>query len=193
VTDEAIGAVLDFWFVENGPKQWFTHDPGFDAAIRDRFEGLVDQATNGALSHWRETARGTLAEIIVLDQFPRNLYRGDARAFGCDSLALEAAVQALQNKVDQGLSELERVFLFLPFEHSEATEDQETSVRLYGTLSDDSYPDWAESHKTVIDRFGRYPHRNAVMGRPSTAEELAFLEEEGSSFYGPGRNENACR
>ena len=177
-----IDAVLNFWFVENGPKQWFTHDPDFDAAIRERFTGLVELANKGELSHWRATERGALAEIIILDQFPRNIYRDDARAFGSDSLALEAAGQALQKKMDQALGETERVFLYLPFEHSEAAEDQETSVRLYAALSDDSYLDWAEKHKKVIDRFGRYPHRNAVLGRPSTAEELAFLEEEGSTF-----------
>ncbi|MFP6890030.1 MAG: DUF924 family protein [Nitrospinota bacterium] len=180
--DEAIGSVLNFWFVENGPKQWFTHVPDFDATIRDRFAGLVDQAAKGELSHWRETARGTLAEIIILDQFPRNLNRGDAGAYGCDTLAVEAARQALKNKVDQAVDEAERVFLYLPFEHSEAAGDQETSVRLCATLSDKSYLDWAEKHKKVIDRFGRYPHRNAVLGRTSTAEELAFLEEEGSFF-----------
>jgi uncharacterized protein (DUF924 family) len=182
VTDEAIGLVLNFWFVENGPKQWFTHDPDFDAAIRDRFAGLAEKGAKGELTHWRGTARGALAEIIILDQFPRNLYRGDARAFGCDALALEAARQALKNKADQAVDESERVFLYFPFEHSEAAEDQETSVRLCATLSDKSYLDWAKKHKKVIDRFGRYPHRNAVFGRPSTAKELAFLEEEGSSF-----------
>ena len=177
-----IEAILNFWFVENGPKQWFTNDPVFDAAIRDRFAGLVERAAKGELSHWRATVRGALAEIIILDQFPRNLYRGDARAFGCDSLAREAAGQALQMKVDQAVSETERVFIYLPFEHSEAAEDQKISLRLCATLSDKSFLDWAEKHKKVIDRFGRYPHRNAVLGRPSTAEELAFLEEEGSSF-----------
>ncbi len=177
-----IETILNFWFVENGPKQWFTHDPVFDDAIRDRFAGLVEKAAKGELSHWRATVRGALAEIIILDQFPRNLYRGDARAFGCDSLALQAAGQALQKKVDQGLSESERVFLYLPFEHSESEEDQKTSVRLYANLSDASFLDWAEKHKKIIDRFGRYPHRNAVLGRSSTAEERAFLEEEGSSF-----------
>lgn len=182
MTDEAIEAVLDFWFVDNGPKQWFTHDPAFDAAIQRRFAGIADQASKGDLSHWRATAPGALAEIISLDQFPRNLYRGDARAFASDPLALEAAGEALKKKVDQAVNESERVFLYLPFEHSEAARDQETSVRLFASLSDGSYLEWAEKHRKIIDRFGRYPHRNAALGRPSTAEELAFLEEDGSSF-----------
>ncbi len=180
--DEAIEAVLDFWFVENGPKQWFKKDEAFDAAIRERFEGLVVQASKGDLSHWRTSARGALAEILILDQFPRNLYRDDGRAFASDPVALAAAKQALEKKVDQEVSEQERVFLYLPFEHSEEASDQETSIRLCGTLEDKSLLEWAEKHKAIIDRFGRYPHRNAALGRPSTDEELAFLKEEGSSF-----------
>ena len=180
--DQAIEAVLDFWFVENGPEQWFNKDDAFDAAIRDRFEGLVVQASKGELSPWRETARGALAEILFLDQFPRNLYRDDASAFASDPVALVAAKQALENKIDQDVSESERVFLYLPFEHSEEASDQETSVRLFGSLEDKELLEWAEKHKAIIDRFGRYPHRNAALGRESTDEELEFLKEEGSSF-----------
>ena len=182
MTDEAIKAVYDFWFVENGPKQWFTKDAAFDTAIRDRFEALVEKAATGGLSHWRGTARGALAEIIVLDQFPRNLYRDDARAFASDPVGLVAAKEALEKKVDQEVSEAERVFLYLPFEHSEAAEDHKISIKLCAALSDPSYLEWAEKHKAIIDRFGRYPHRNAALGRESTAEEVAFLEEDGSSF-----------
>ncbi|MDA1090463.1 MAG: DUF924 domain-containing protein [Proteobacteria bacterium] len=183
MADEAINAVLDFWFVENGPKQWFSKDDAFDAAIRERFEVLVGQAAEGELSHWRASAKGALAEILILDQFPRNLYRGDdARAFASDRFALEAAKAALERKIDQELSESERTFLYLPFEHSEAAEDQETSLRLFGSLADKSLLVWAEKHQAIIDRFGRYPHRNAALGRPSTDAELAFLKEDGSSF-----------
>ena len=179
---QSIEAVLGFWFVENGPEQWFKKDAAFDDGIRERFESLVEKASAGDLSHWRVTARGCLAEIIILDQFPRNLYRDDARAFASDPVALEAAKESLEKKFDESLSESERTFLYLPFEHSEAAEDQETSIRLFGTLSDPSMLEWAEKHKVIIDRFGRYPHRNAVLGRPSTDAELAYLEEEDSSF-----------
>jgi uncharacterized protein (DUF924 family) len=134
------------------------------------------------LSHWRATARGALAKIIVLDQFPRNHYRDDARAFASDPVGLVAAKEALEKKVDQEVSESERVFLYLPFEHSEAAEDQETSIRLCSSLTDKSLLEWAEKHKAIIDRFGRYPHRNAALGRPSTEEKLEFLKQEGSSF-----------
>jgi uncharacterized protein (DUF924 family) len=180
--DQAIEAVLGFWFVENGPKQWFNKDTAFDAAIRDRFEALVVQGSKGELSHWRASVRGALAEILVLDQFPRNLYRGDAPAFASDPVALDAAKEALENKIDQDVSESERTFLYLPFEHSEEASDQETSLRLFGSLEDKSLLEWAEKHQAIIDRFGRYPHRNAALGRPSTDEELAFLKQEGSSF-----------
>ena len=179
---EGIDAVLSFWFEENGPKQWFAKDTAFDDAVRERFSALQSRGANDGLVDWRQTARGALAEIIVLDQFQRNFYRDDARAFACDAMALDAAKEALANGFDQALSETERVFLYLPFEHSEAAEDQETSVGLYATLTDGSYLEWAEKHKAVINRFGRYPHRNAILGRESTAEELAFLQEDGSSF-----------
>ena len=138
----------------------------------------------GACSSNRKatTDRNCLAEIIILDQFSRNLYRDDERAFACDELALDAAKEALVKGFDQALSETGRVFMYLPFEHSEAMEDQETSVKLYAKLTDRTYLEWAERHKAAIDRFGRYPHRNAVLGRESTVEELAFLKEDGSTF-----------
>ncbi len=179
---EGIDAILSFWFEENGPKQWFTEDPAFDGPVRERFGALQARAADGGLTDWRRTAHGALAEIIVLDQFSRHLYRDDARAFACDAIALEAAKEALAKGFDHALSETERVFMYLPFEHSERAEDQETSVELYATLTDRSYLEWAEKHKAVIDRFGRYPHRNAALGRESPAEELAFLQEDGSSF-----------
>jgi len=182
VSEEAIKAVLDFWFVENGPKQWYSKDAAFDAAIRERFEGLVGQAARGELSDWRGTARGALAEIIVLDQFPRNLYRDDARAFASDPIALDAAKKALEKTFDQALAESERTFMYLPFEHSEAAEDQETSLKLFSSLAGKSMLEWGEKHKAIIDRFGRYPHRNAALGRTSTDAEIAFLKEDGSSF-----------
>ncbi len=180
--EEGIDAVLSFWFEENSPKQWFTEDGAFDDAVRERFGPLQARAADGGLMDWRQTARGTLAEIIVLDQFSRNLFRDEARAFACDAMALDVAKEALAKGFDQALSETERVFLYLPFEHSESAEDQETSVELYATLTDRSFLEWAEKHKAVIDRFDRYPHRNAALGREPTAEELAFLQEQGSSF-----------
>ena len=180
--EEGIDAVLSFWFKENGPKQWFTKDVPLDDAIRARFGALQARAVNGELADWRQTARGALAEIIVLDQFPRNLYRDDARAFACDTQALDAAKAALAIGFDQALGETERVFMYLPFEHSEAAEDHKISVKHCAALSDPSCLEWAEKHKAIIDRFGRYPHPNAALGRESTAEEVAFLEEDGASF-----------
>ena len=179
---EGIDAVLSFWFEEHGPEQWFTVEVTFDEAVRELFGALQARAADGELADWRQTARGALAEIIVLDQFSRNLYRGEARAFAYDAIALDVAKEALVKGFDQALSETERVFLFLPFEHSGSAEDQKTSVELYATLSDHSFLEWAEKHKAVIDRFNRYPHRNAALGRESTVEEVAFLQEEGSSF-----------
>ena len=179
---QAIAAVIAFWFDENGREQWFAKDPALDAAIRTRFATLHGRAANGELSHWRATPRGALAEIIVLDQFSRNLYRDDARAFACDPLAREAAREAIEKGHDRVLSETGRVFLYLPYEHGEEPADQEMSVSLFSTLSDHGFLEWAEQHKAVIDRFGRFPGRNEALGRISTAAERAFLEEPGSSF-----------
>ena len=174
--------VLDFWFEEHGPKDWFAKNPEFDAKIRSLFGALHARAARGELDDWIETPKGALALILVLDQFSRNLYRDSARAFACDPKALEITRLAVEKGLHNGLAERERVFVFVPFEHSEDRRDQELSVKYFASLADKSYLEWAEKHKAIIERFGRYPHRNAALGRKSTPEEIAFLAGPGSSF-----------
>jgi uncharacterized protein (DUF924 family) len=178
--------VLSFWFAE-GPdtfrEAWFKRDDAFDAEIRDRFGGLSAAAGIDALSAWRDTAAGVLALAILLDQFPRNLHRGSPEAFAADSMMRDIARDAvLVRRIDVGLTAVQRVFLYLPFEHSEAMADQDVSVALFEGLRDDrrmAAPggtiDYAWRHRAVIARFGRFPHRNAALGRTSTMEETAWL------------------
>lgn len=174
--------VLDFWFKEHGPKDWFAKNPEFDAKIRSRFSALHAAAGRGELDDWAETATGALALIVILDQFSRNLYRDNAKAFALDARALRFAKRAVEKGFHKNLDQRERPFMFLPFEHSEDPRDQELSIEYYAELGDKSLLEWAEKHKAIIDRFGRYPHRNAVLGRASTPEEMAFLAGPGSSF-----------
>ena len=182
VSDLDVRGVLRFWFEEHGPKDWFAKNSDFDAKIRARFGALHERAARGELDGWAGTPEGTLALIVVLDQFSRNLHRNDAKAFACDPKALGLARMALDRGFLSGFGEPERAFFLLPFEHSENPRDQEISVMHFGRFSDPLYRDAAEKHKAIIDRFGRYPHRNAVLGRPSTPEEIAFLTGPGSSF-----------
>lgn len=174
--------VLDFWFRECTPEQWFTKDDDFDAALRRRFGTLHAEAAAGGLADWEATADGRMALILVLDQMSRNLHRGDARAFAQDAHARAVARQALAAG-DHVFAPSERcLFLFLPFEHSEELADQLMSDALFRALGDAGLLDYAEQHRVIIERFGRFPHRNATLGRTSTAEELAFLEQPNSSF-----------
>ena len=174
--------VLDFWFNHAGSENWFAKDDAFDAAIAEHFSEIHAQAARGELDHWAETSSGGLALVIVLDQFSRNLYRDKADAFAQDAKARAIARQLIETGIHYSLGDQERVFLFLPFEHSEDPRDQAYSVDLFGRLEDQSYLEWAIKHKDIIDRFGRFPHRNAALGRDSTPEEEAFLKEPGSSF-----------
>ena len=185
--------VLDFWFdAPGGPEHglareaWFRKDPAFDEAIRARFGALVDEAAVGALDGWVDDGRGALALLVVCDQFPRNLFRGDARAFALDPRALAAARRVVAEGRDLGWRPVERAFAYLPFEHSESLDDQREAVRLFGLLRDDpqagGYLEWALKHLAVIERFGRFPHRNEALGRASTPDELAFLAQPGSRF-----------
>lgn len=174
--------VLTFWFDESTPRQHFGKDPAFDEAIRTRFGALHTQAAAGELWHWRNTPEGRLAEIIVLDQFSRNLFRDQPGAFAQDAMALVLAQEALGTGADRLLTPPRRAFLYMPFMHSESRRIQEESVRLFGASGLDSNLRFAHAHKAIIDRFGRYPHRNAILGRPSTAEEIAFLQTPGSAF-----------
>ena len=177
-----IEEVLSFWFEENGPKQWWTRDPQFDAEIRSRFGALHGRAVLGQLYGWRDTPEGRLAEIIVLDQFSRNLYRDDARAFAADGMALALAQEAVRVGADQAVSPVRRQFVYMPYQHSESPRIHEEAMRLFESLEDPESLDFERRHKAIIDRFGRYPHRNEVLRRPSTDEEIAFLREPGSSF-----------
>lgn len=182
-------AILDFWF---GPKPlaerkvWFRKDPAFDAEIESRFGDAVAMAVAGAFGGWCGTPQGALARVILLDQFTRNIYRDTPRAFAGDARALATAEEAIARRFDESLETLERWFLYLPFEHSESAEAQKRSIELFEALANatgDRNPlEWAEKHAAVIRRFGRYPHRNAILGRESTPEELAFLSEPGARF-----------
>ncbi|HUQ03936.1 MAG TPA: DUF924 family protein [Kofleriaceae bacterium] len=201
--DPRIDDVISFWFGAAGDspetrmQRWFRPDPAFDASIRTRFGALLDEAAAGKLTGWPATPRGALALILVLDQFPRNVFRGTAGAFAYDARALDAARGALAEGHDRELGYLERMFLLLPFEHAEDRETQRESVAHYEALHAEAKAaaapageiatlaaalDYAHRHKAIIDRFGRYPHRNALLERTSTGEEVDFLQEPGSSF-----------
>ncbi len=186
-------AILDFWFGAPGEphaghprKIWYQKDAAFDSEIRARFAEDYGAAREGARAGWRDSAETCLALVIVLDQFPRNLFRDDAHAFATDAAALEAARHAIARGYDQVLSPLMRRFFYMPFLHAENIDDQEAGVELMRSVAD--APMGAESvkaaiqHRDIIARFGRFPHRNAVLGRESTAEEAAFLEGPDSSF-----------
>lgn len=175
-------AVLDFWFSPTSRGNWFERSDAFDAAVAERLGPLHDKAAAGALDGWAESPSGLLALVILLDQVPRNIHRGTPQAFASDAKALALARLAVDRGLDAEFDEDGRLFLYLPLEHSESLADQERSVALFRALGHAEYLDYAIRHRDVIARFGRFPHRNAVLGRDSTAEELAFLEEPGSSF-----------
>ena len=177
-----IEEILDFWFGELRPEDWFNGGEAVDARIRERFLDLHESLREQVPEEWRASARGTLAAAIALDQFPRNMYRNDPRAFAADAAAIALVKEALDRGFDRELSDEERKFLYLPFEHSEDPAEQARSVALFSMLGDETTLDYARQHQVIIDRFGRFPHRNETLGRPSTPEEIAFLEEPGSSF-----------
>ena len=175
-------SVLQFWFHEVSPAQWWKVDPDFDRLVTERFSAIHSRASRSELFDWRADPRGRLAEIIVLDQFSRNMHRGSGLAFVADVLALALAQEAVACKADSALAADERVFLYMPYMHSESRLIHEVAERLFRENAPKSNHDFELRHKAIIDRFGRYPHRNAALGRESTAEELAFLAEPGSSF-----------
>jgi uncharacterized protein (DUF924 family) len=175
----AIGDVLTFWFAD--PVRWWKKDPAFDAEIRDRFLSLHDAIERDERDDWLETPRGVLAYVIVLDQFSRNMFRDSARMFESDTRALAAARAALDRGMDRSLSRDERMFLCMPFMHSEDIVDQDRSVALFASTLQE-WVRFAEMHRDIVRRFGRFPHRNALLGRQSTFEELEFLKQPGSSF-----------
>jgi uncharacterized protein (DUF924 family) len=192
--DEA-RSVLAFWFgAADGAdeadraerREWFQKDAAFDAGIRTRFGPLIARALAGGLGDWCDTPRGALARVVVLDQFTRNAFRDSAAAFSGDERARATANAAIERGFDRMLAPVERRFLYMPFEHSEAIEDQSRSVALFRRLAEETGLDdpleWAERHAEVIRRFGRFPHRNAILGRESTQQELEFLRAPGSRF-----------
>jgi len=168
--------VLRFWFGQDA-KRWFEKNSAFDAEIRSRFLPLYEELSANA--DWLARPRDCLARILVLDQFPRNMFRGSARAFATDALALDAAQHAVASGHDRALSKTERTFIYLPFEHSEDLADQERALELFAGHPNS---EWAHKHWEIIKRFGRFPHRNGILGRQSTPAEIAFLSEPGSSF-----------
>lgn len=190
-------AVLDFWFgalgtAEHGSARaaWFRKDPAFDGAIRHAFGDAVERALAGGFGEWCLDARGALARVLLLDQFTRNIHRDTPRAFAGDARALATAQDAIargfDHELDRACGYYGRWFMYLPFEHAEDDAMQRRSLELFGALSretgDDGPLTWAQKHADVYFRFGRYPHRNAILGRPSTLEEVAFLAEPRSSF-----------
>ena len=174
--------ILHFWFQELTAKQHFVKDPALDAAIGARFGAAVQAAARGELFGWRTTAQGRLAEILVLDQFSRNIYRDTPGAFAQDAIALVLAQELVASGQDQSLTVGERGFAYMPYMHSESPQVHQESLRLFATPGLEGQLLYAQQHKAIIDRFGRYPHRNAILGRPSSAEEIAFLGQPGSSF-----------
>lgn len=174
--------ILDFWFNDLSPQQWWVKDEKLDREIARRFGELHAQASRCELFDWRMAARGRLAEIIILDQFSRNIYRDKPQSFANDPLALALAQEALAVDADKALSPVERSFLYLPFMHSESVEIHRIAVILYSAPGLESNLDYELQHKLIIDRFGRYPHRNNILGRESTPDEIEFLKQPGSSF-----------
>jgi uncharacterized protein (DUF924 family) len=187
------GEVLDFWFGREGDpeygqfrNEWFRKDPEFDARVTARFADLYEEAAAGELGSWRDNAESCLALVIVLDQFPRNMFRGDGRTHAEDDRALGASAYAVEHALDRELPAFQRMFLYMPFMHSENVADQRRSVELFERLAgEEGAPDvvsYAVAHRDIVERFGRFPHRNEILGRETTPEEAAFLTTEGSSF-----------
>ena len=184
MTSHRADEVLRFWFGEGAErgkahKRWFEKNSTFDAEIRSRFLPLYEELAR--CNDWLSRPSYCLARIVVLDQFPRNMFRGTARAFAADAKALAAARHAVEKGFDRDMLPVEKQFVYLPFEHSESLADQERACELMKPLGEDLY-DWAVRHKRIIERFGRFPHRNEILGRESTPEEIEFLKQPGSGF-----------
>lgn len=176
--------VITFWFEDSTPEQWFSQKPdaNFDSKIREKFLKTYHQAARGELFTWRFDPLGRLAEIIVLDQFPRNMFRGTAQAFASDNMALVLSQEAITLKIDKTMSDIQKSFLYMPHMHSESQVIHEVAMRLFDQKGLEENLKYEIMHKKIIDRFGRYPHRNQVLGRESTNEEIEFLKQPNSSF-----------
>ncbi|MEM9624641.1 MAG: DUF924 family protein [Pseudomonadota bacterium] len=178
-----IEEALDFWFAEETKPRWYDSTEAFDELCRKSFGNLNARAANGELTHWEETADGALALCLLLDQMPRNLFRGTPKAFSTDDQAAAVATRAIEKGLDQELDVERRKFLYLPYMHSERLADQERSIALAKALDDDNMIHHAGEHADIIRRFGRFPHRNSILGRVNTPEEAAFLAD-GAKTYG---------
>jgi uncharacterized protein (DUF924 family) len=174
--------ILTFWFEELEPSQWWDKDDELDRLITERFSNIHEQARKCELFPWRKSAKGRLAEIIVLDQFSRNIYRNSPLAFANDALALALSQEAMSQEADEQLSPKERSFLYMPFMHSESLKIHEIAIALYEKNGIQQNLEFERKHQAIIQKFGRYPHRNEVLGRQSTNEEVSFLKQPDSSF-----------
>ncbi len=176
--------ILYFWFEETEPRQWFQHNDDFDSHIRARFLGIYKMARDGLCDAWQQNAEGCLALCILLDQFPRNMFRGSPEAFATDGKALLVAKHAIAKGFDQTLPVMQRRFLYLPYEHSEDLNDQRKCTGLFERIRDDDPTghDYALRHLRLIERFGRFPHRNTILGRENTPEEHQFLANPDTGF-----------
>jgi uncharacterized protein (DUF924 family) len=176
--------ILDFWFEETQPQQWFQTNPDFDTLVRERFTEAYDKAKMGILDDWRRDADGCLALCILMDQFPRNMFRGTPQAFATDGKALVVAKYAISKGFDQVLPPLKRRFIYLPYEHSENLNDQRKSVELFEKMTKDDPLglDYAQRHLKVIEKYGRFPHRNKILGRMNTPEEEEYLAQPAAGF-----------
>ncbi len=174
--------ILDFWFRELNPKDWFTVSKKTDDLIRQKFSRLHQQAASGELFPWRDSAAGRLAEIIILDQFSRNIFRSTADAFSSDRIALVLAQEAVRQSVDQNLTTSEKSFLYMPFMHSESLIVHGQAIKLFTQPGLEGTLKYEVLHKSILEKFGRYPHRNVMLGRISSPEEIEFLKQPGSSF-----------
>jgi uncharacterized protein (DUF924 family) len=174
--------VIDFWFNEIDKSKWFVKDEGFDQQISTRFSYVHSQAANCELWDWRSSPLGSLAEVVLLDQFSRNMFRGQVESFQYDSLALALAQNAISSGFDAELEPEQRVFMYMPFMHSESLVVHQKAVHLFTQLGLEKNLEFELKHKAIIDQFGRYPHRNKILGRASTVQELEFLQQPGSRF-----------
>lgn len=175
--------VLDFWFVEHGPQDWYSGDPAFDQKCAERLAEVHQRAVRSELWTWRRQPEGRLAELILLDQVSRQLYRNDARAFASDTMALALSQEAIAHGADKALDTHGKLFVYMPFQHAESLVIQEESVKLFEALGDGAYLPYAIEHRDIIARFGRFPLRNKALGRMSTPEEIEYIAGRGDKAY----------